>query len=125
MKKAYALALVALVSTQVQAAEKEVQAFMTYEKFIQLPEAYRQFYVAGMADAFTYLEAKTGRMKGLGECLRTNNVTPRVAEELVSEILRTNPRSRGNTLAEAFELGNQAACSTYITDDVQKKALEY
>ena len=62
MKKAFGLALAILISGQAQAAEKEVQAFMTYETFVQLPEQARQFYVSGLADAFIYLEWKTGRM---------------------------------------------------------------
>lgn len=124
MKKAFGLALAIFISGQAQAAEKEVQAFMTYETFVQLPEPARQLYVAGLADAFTYLEEKTGRMAGLGECLRQNGATPRLAEQLVSEFLDTYPRFKKITLAQAFELGNRQACSSYITDDLQRRALD-
>ena len=53
MKKAFGLALAIFISGQAQAAEKEVQAFMTYETFVQLPEQARQLYVAGLSDAFS------------------------------------------------------------------------
>lgn len=124
MKKVIALALAILTSGQAQVAGKEVHAFMTYETFVQLSEQGRQLYVAGLADAFTYLEVRTGRMAGFGECLRQNRVTVRLSEQLIREILDTNPRLRENTLADAFELGNRAACNSYITDDLQKRALE-
>lgn len=105
----------------VYAAEQNVFSFMTYKTFSKLPQAYRIFYVTGLTDAFTALAAKTGRMKGLGNCLRSQQVTPKKIEQLVSEVLLANPEYQNKSMAQAYEIANRAACNSFITDDLQKK----
>lgn len=69
--------------------EEDLRSFVSGRDFVVLGNSDQVYYVTGLADAFTYLSAKTGHQPGLSSCYRKYDVnTPALAIELEGYIKR-------------------------------------
>jgi len=85
--------LVALALSACAAADAEKpHSYATGKDFTIKNDSDQVYYVTGLADAFTYLSAKTGYQKGLSDCYRKYDVSrPTLAVEFERLIKWTKP----------------------------------
>ena len=104
--------------------EQQANTFVDTEMLKRLPETERQIYVAGLADAFTYLSRKTGYLDGLNKCFAEQKVTVRKIDDLLLKIISNENYPGISPAAQGFDISQQLGCQSYLklkSSDVEKQ----